>query len=182
MVYVPTYNPTTVYGAPVAAPPGYTGYSGTEMLAAGVVGFGAGMLLGSLINSGNNNWGTNWYGGNVVYNRNVWVSNSNFVAGRYGYGYGGYRPGYPGYRPGYPGYRPGYPGYRPGLSGLWTRRLSRAIRAMPAAVRVIPARCRRIGPAWPEQSEHQTAELSQARHASQPARDYATAPGRQSRW
>ncbi len=58
-VYVPTYNPSTVYGAPVEQPPGY---SGTSMLMAGVVGFGAGMLVSSLINSGNNSWGTNWYG------------------------------------------------------------------------------------------------------------------------
>ncbi|HEY2104518.1 MAG TPA: DUF3300 domain-containing protein [Candidatus Binataceae bacterium] len=117
-VYVPTYNPTTAYGAPVAQPPGY---SGTEVLAAGVLGFGTGVLLGSLINNGNNNWGCNWYGGyggyggNVVYNRNVWVSNSNVVAGRWGNA--GYRPGYPGNRPGYPGYRPGGPGYRPGYPG-----------------------------------------------------------------
>jgi hypothetical protein len=117
-VYVPTYNPTTAYGAPVAQPPGY---SGTDVLAAGVLGFGAGVLLGSLVNNGNNNWGCNWYGGyggyggNVVYNRNVWVSNSNIVAGRWGNA--GYRPGYPGYRPAYPGYRPGAPGYRPGYPG-----------------------------------------------------------------
>jgi hypothetical protein len=126
VVYVPAYNPTTVYGAPMPQPPGY---SGTQMLvagvAAGVVGFGAGMLVSSLINNGNNNWGTNWYGGHVVYNRNVFVSNSNYFVGRppgYGPGYPGYRPGYPGYpanRPGYPAYpgnRPGYPGYanRPG--------------------------------------------------------------------
>ena len=101
-VYVPTYNPSTVYGAPVEQPPGYnapTGYSGTEMLVAGALSFGAGVLLGSLINNGNNNWGYNWGGGNVYYNRNVWVSNSNFVRGPYGYR--GYGPGYPGYRPGY---------------------------------------------------------------------------------
>ena len=128
-VYVPTYNPSTVYGAPVEQPPGYypsSGYSGTDMLLAGALSFGAGVLLGSLINNGNNNWGYNWGGGNVYYNRNVWVSNSNFVRGRYGYpgyggGYPGYRPGYPGYGGGgYPGYRPGYPGYpgnRPGYPG-----------------------------------------------------------------
>lgn len=119
-VYVPNYNPSTVYGAPVALPQGYTvppsGYSGTEMLVAGVVGFGAGMLLSSLINNGSNNWGTNWYGGNVVYNRNIFVSNSPYWGQRYpGYRPPGYPPypGYPGYRPGYPGYpnRPGYPGY-----------------------------------------------------------------------
>jgi pyruvate/2-oxoglutarate dehydrogenase complex dihydrolipoamide acyltransferase (E2) component len=95
-VYVPTYNPSTAHGAPVAQP---AGYSGTEVAAAGVLGFGAGVLLGSLVNSGDNDWGCNWYGGNVVYNRNVWYSNSGFVPGR----------GYPGYRPGYQGYRPGFP-------------------------------------------------------------------------
>ncbi|HKD66545.1 MAG TPA: DUF3300 domain-containing protein [Candidatus Binataceae bacterium] len=134
-VYVPTYNPSTVYGAPVPQPAGYSGYSGAAMLAAGVVGFGAGMLTSALINNGNNSWGTNWYGGNVVYNRGVYYSNSNYFVNRYpgyrpGYGpYPGYRPGYPGYpgypnRPGYPGYpaypnRPGYPAYpnRPGYPG-----------------------------------------------------------------
>jgi Protein of unknown function (DUF3300) len=128
-VYVPTYNPATVYGAPVEQPPGYSGYSGTQMLVAGVVGFGAGVLLGSLINHGSNNWSTNWYGGNVVYNRNVFVSNSNYFAARYpgyrpGYPYPGYRPGYPGYpgnRLGYPGY-PGYPGNRPGYPGGYPNR------------------------------------------------------------
>jgi hypothetical protein len=100
-VYVPSYNPSTVYGAPVAQP---EGYSGTEVMAAGVLGFGAGILMGSLINDGHNDWGCGWYGGGgVVYNRNVWVSNSALMAGRYGYG----RAGYPGYRGGYG--RAGYP-------------------------------------------------------------------------
>ncbi len=80
VVYVPTYNPTTVYGAPVASPPGYTGYSGTEMLAAGVVSFGAGMLLGSLINGGYNSWGTNWKSATWLATA---TSNHPTVAGRY---------------------------------------------------------------------------------------------------
>lgn len=110
-VYVPSYNPSTVYGAPVAQP---QGYSGTEVMAAGVLGFGAGILMGSLINDGHNDWGCGWYGGGgVVYNRNVWVSNSGVMAGRYGYG----RGGYPGYRGGY-GYRAGYARTTPyGASG-----------------------------------------------------------------
>ncbi len=84
-VYVPQYNPTTAYGAPVAAPPGY---SGSDLLLTGVLSFGAGMLLGSLINNGNNNWGCNWYGGgghssSVKYNNNVYVTNNNVYPGRY---------------------------------------------------------------------------------------------------
>src|ERR1700722_15990985 len=124
-VYVPQYNPTTAYGAPVPAP---AGYSGTDMLLTGVLAFGAGILLGSLINDGHNSWGCNWGGGynsSVVYNRNVYVSNNNVYQGRYpagGYPGGGYpRPGYPGYRPpngggGYPRPAP-YPGGRPPYNG-----------------------------------------------------------------
>src|ERR1700722_7910043 len=109
-VYVPQYNPTTAYGAPVPAP---AGYSGSDLLLTGVLSFGAGILVGSLINNGNNNWGCNWYGGgghssSVKYNNNVYVTNNNVYPGRYPSGGGGYRP--PAYRPpngNYP--RPGYP-------------------------------------------------------------------------
>ena len=88
-VYVPQYNPTTAYGAPIAAPPGY---SGSDLLLTGVLSFGAGMLLGSLINSGHNDWGCNWYGGggsSVKYNNNVYVTNNNVYPGRYPNGGGG---------------------------------------------------------------------------------------------
>src|SRR5208282_986548 len=109
-VYVPQYNPTSAYGAPVAAP---AGYSGSDLLLTGVLSFGAGILLGSLINNGHNDWGCNWYGGggsSVKYNNNVYITNNNTYPGRPP----GYRPpnggypggGYPG--GGYPG-RPGYP-------------------------------------------------------------------------
>ena len=96
-VYVPQYNPTTAYGAPVPAPAGYTG---SDLLLTGVLSFGAGILLGSLINNGNNNWGCNWYGGgghssSVKYNNNVYVTNNNVYPGR---------PPLAGYRP--PVYRP----------------------------------------------------------------------------
>ncbi len=83
-VYVPQYNPTTAYGAPVPAP---AGYSGSDLLLTGVLSFGAGILLGSLINNGNNNWGCNWYGGgsgyhsSVKYNNNVYVTNNNVYPG-----------------------------------------------------------------------------------------------------
>ena len=116
-VYVPQYNPTSAYGAPVAAP---AGYSGTDLLLTGVLSFGAGVLLGSLINNGHNDWGCNWYGGggsSVKYNNNVYVTNNNVYPGRYPAGGGGYRP--PGYRPpngGYPA-RPGYPNNRPPYNG-----------------------------------------------------------------
>src|SRR6266851_8203128 len=118
-VYVPQYNPTSAYGAPVPAPAGYTG---SDLLLTGVLSFGAGMLLGSLINNGNNNWGCNWYGGgsshhssSVKYNNNIYVTNNNVYPGRPpGAGYPGYRPpaaGYP--RPGYPARPMPYPATQP---------------------------------------------------------------------
>jgi Protein of unknown function (DUF3300) len=122
-VYVPQYNPTTAYGAPVPAP---AGYSGSDLLLTGVLAFGAGILLGSLINNGNNNWGCNWGGGynnHVVYNRNVYVSNNNVYPG--GYPGGGYKPGYgPGHGGQYPGRPPynGGGGYRPYNPGVPTTR------------------------------------------------------------
>ena len=111
-VYVPQYNPTTAYGAPVAAPPGYTG---SDLLLTGVLSFGAGILLGSLINNGHNDWGCYWYGGgghssSVKYNNNIYVTNNNVFPGRPP----GYRPpstGYP--RPGYPARPMPYPGNKP---------------------------------------------------------------------
>jgi Protein of unknown function (DUF3300) len=96
VVYVPQYNPTTAYGQPMAAPPGY---SGADLMMASLLSFGVGMMVGDMIGSSSNNWGCNWHGGNVTYNRNVYVSGSNAFPSRYGYGY---RP--PPYRTNHPYY------------------------------------------------------------------------------
>jgi hypothetical protein len=111
-VYVPQYNPATAYGAPVQSPSGYTG---TEMAAASMLSFGVGMLLGAAINDNNNDWNTNWHGGSVNYNNNVYVSKTNVVPARYPAPAGAYpRPPYAG--GGYP--RPGpYSGARPPYNG-----------------------------------------------------------------
>ncbi len=126
-VYVPQYNPTTAYGAPVQAPPGY---SGSDLLLTGVLSFGAGMLLGSMINYGHNDWNCGWHGNSssVKYNNNVYITNNNTYPTRNPSG--GYpKPyppsnGYPGYRPPNGGNQPGYrppngnqPGYRPPSGG-----------------------------------------------------------------
>ena len=79
VIYVPQYNPTVVYGAPVAV---YPGYSGADLAMTGILAFGAGIAVGALIGSsdgwGSSNWNCNWNGGgNVSYNHNVYVSNSN---------------------------------------------------------------------------------------------------------
>ena len=81
VVYVPSYSPE-VYGAPIAA---YPGYSGWGAVAGGAIAFGTGMALGAAFNGygwGWHGWGANWHGGNVTYNRNTFVSNSNAFANR----------------------------------------------------------------------------------------------------
>jgi Protein of unknown function (DUF3300) len=77
VVYVPTYNPTVVYGAPYYPP----GYSTADLVATSIISFGVGMAVGAAISGGCcgwgwNSWGCGWRGGTVVYNRNVYVSNS----------------------------------------------------------------------------------------------------------
>src|SRR5581483_1302587 len=79
-VYVPQYDPTTAYGAPVAAPAGYTG---TEMLTTGLISFGLGMGLMALINDGDDDWDCGWHGGGgggggtINYNKNVYRNRGN---------------------------------------------------------------------------------------------------------
>jgi len=107
IVYVPSYNPQQIYGAPVAAYPGYDyvspayiGYSNLQIATAGFLTFGLGVVVGSAFERhgwGWNSWGVNWgrpsaYLGNtwgpsipafdrptVVYNRTNYISNSSTV-------------------------------------------------------------------------------------------------------
>jgi len=77
VVYVPTYNPTVVYGVPYSPP----GYSTADLVATSVISFGVGMAIGAAMSGGCcgwgwSSWGCGWRGGTVVYNRNVYVSNS----------------------------------------------------------------------------------------------------------
>jgi Protein of unknown function (DUF3300) len=118
IVYVPTYNPTVVYGTPVSTP----GYSTGDVVAASVISFGVGVAVGAMINSSSCGWGyygwrMNWAGGVVYCGSAPYYGNP--------YWWGGYYPGYrPGYRPPYyppprppmpppPGWRPPPPGHRP---------------------------------------------------------------------
>ena len=107
VVYVPQYNPVTIYNTPapttivVTQPaPTSSGVSTGTAVAIGLLSFGVGMAVGAAINRNNYypypSWG---YGG--VY-------------------YGG-RPYYPPpYRPVYPGYRPAY-GYHPPPNYHWNQ-------------------------------------------------------------
>ncbi len=89
VVYVPTYNPTVVYGAPV---PVYPGYSTGAMVATGLLSFGVGIAVGAAISGGGgccgwgyNSWGCGWNNSTVVYNHNTYVSNSNTFVNRNNY-------------------------------------------------------------------------------------------------
>ena len=135
-VYVPEYNPGVIYGAPE---PVYPGYSTGEMIGAGALAFGAGVAVGMLASRdwGWHRWNTDWHHHDVVYQNNVYVSNSNTFSSAGGYGGGGHggggrggnfnrqggnnrQGGYNAPPPGRPqggareGYRPGAPANPPG--------------------------------------------------------------------
>lgn len=103
VVYVPQYNPVTIYNNPAPAAPAQTtttttekesGVSGGEAAAIGLLSFGVGMALGAAIN--NNDY---------YYPYPAWGSHSVYVA-RGPYYPAAYRaPVYAGYRPAY-GYNP----------------------------------------------------------------------------
>ncbi len=119
VVYVPAYNPTAIYGAPVATP----GYSSGDVAATAMITFGLGIAVGAMVNSSSCGWG--YYGW-----RMNWAGRAVYCGGGPYYGnpywWGGYYTGFrPGYRPPYylpprpprpppPGWRPPYPpGSRP---------------------------------------------------------------------
>jgi Protein of unknown function (DUF3300) len=89
VVYVPTYNPTVVYGAPV---PAYPGYSTGDLVATSLISFGVGIAVGAAISGGGgccgwgwNSWGCGWHNSTVVYNHNTYISTSNTFVNRNNY-------------------------------------------------------------------------------------------------
>ncbi len=90
-VYVPHYDPWQAYGTPVPAYPSYqyqpSGYSGGDMLAAGVISFGVGIAVATLLNqhdSGWHSWDMRWDDRRqpVVYRNAPYVSRSTTVVNR----------------------------------------------------------------------------------------------------
>lgn len=93
VVYVPEYNPAVVFGTPYYAP----GYSGADVAAAGVIGFGAGIAVGELMGGGCCGWGwgawnVNWAGGAAYYGAHPYYGNAAWHGGYYGSGGGVYGP------------------------------------------------------------------------------------------
>ncbi len=96
-VYVPTYNPTVIYGAPMPLYPGYVyappAYSEADLVATGLISFGVGVAVGAALdnhyNWGWSSWGVHWnngyaggwaaHGGGVVFNGTPWVSHSTTI-------------------------------------------------------------------------------------------------------
>jgi hypothetical protein len=88
VVYVPQYNPTVVYGTPYVVP----GYSGWDVAAAGIIGFGAGIAVGAMMSGGCCSWGYSswncgWHGTAVVYHGGGYYGNSAWHGGYYNGGY-----------------------------------------------------------------------------------------------
>ena len=104
VVYVPAYNPTVVYGMPYVPP----GYSTADLVATGLLSFGAGIAIGSLMSGGGccgwgwSSWNCNWNGGAVLYRGGAYYGNAAWHGGYYGtrggvygpYGSGHYGAGY----------------------------------------------------------------------------------------
>ncbi len=79
IVYVPSYNPTVVYGPPVYPYPPVT-YPPAGYYAAGMaISFGVGIMMGAAFSGGGWGWGCGWSGHNDIYinNNNNFVRNSN---------------------------------------------------------------------------------------------------------
>ena len=84
VIYVPSYNPTVVYGPPVVAYPPvvYPTYSAAAVWTTAAVSFGVGVMMGAMWSGcchGGYGWGCGWGGGSM----NININNS--FNQRYGY-------------------------------------------------------------------------------------------------
>jgi hypothetical protein len=80
VVYVPTYDPWIVYGAPLGMWPGWYWYPGLYVSGPGI-GFGAGFDLGFFggFGWGWNRWGFDWAHRTIIYNHNTYISHSRLM-------------------------------------------------------------------------------------------------------
>jgi hypothetical protein len=85
--YVPTYDPWAVYGAPVAAYPGFSVFGGYFGLG---IHFGLGCALNAFAPFGWMGWGLNWFGHSLLFNHGYYYSHSRSVAD-WGFPHGGPR-------------------------------------------------------------------------------------------
>ena len=97
VVYVPTYDPWIVYGAPVVVWPGWFWYPGLYVPGPGVafgVGFGPGFFGG--FGWGWHHWGFDWGHRTIIYNHTTYISHSRTFINRNNFNHG--RSGFTGHR------------------------------------------------------------------------------------
>jgi len=93
VVYVPQYNPTVVYGTPYVVPAYVAPAPSTaDVVATGLLSFGAGMAVGAMMGGGCCGWGysswnCDWHGGGAYYGGHPYYGNSAWHGGYYGNGY-----------------------------------------------------------------------------------------------
>jgi len=93
VVYVPEYNPAVVYGYPYVVPAyTYVPPPAGAVVAAVIIGFGAGIAVGAMMSGGCCGWGYSswncgWHGTAVVYHGGAYYGNSAWHGGYYNSGY-----------------------------------------------------------------------------------------------
>jgi len=83
IVYVPAYDPWLVYGFPIVAYPGWYPVQGIFFDGPEIsfgLGFGIGFFGG--YGWGWHNWGYDWHGRSVMFNRNTYISHSRTIVNR----------------------------------------------------------------------------------------------------
>ena len=88
VVYVPAYDPWLVYGAPIAAYPGWCPVPGI-FFGGPVLSFGVGFGIFPGFDWGWHSWGFDWRGRTVLYNHNTYVSRSTTFVHRRDFNRGG---------------------------------------------------------------------------------------------
>ncbi len=129
VVYVPTYDPWAIYGAPVVAYPGFSLFG--DYLGLGIH-FGLGCALNAFAPFGWMGWGMNWLAHAVFFNHGFYSSHSRTVAD-WGFPHGGPRA-YGG--SGYGGHA--MPGYGRNAAGLGGHALPESGRAGSFTGRPMP--------------------------------------------
>lgn len=80
MVYIPTYDPWLVYGAPLVAWPGWYLYPGLYVATPGIsFGFGFGVGFFGGFGWGWNHWGCDWGHRTVIVNHRTYVSHNTMI-------------------------------------------------------------------------------------------------------
>jgi hypothetical protein len=83
VVYVPTYNPWTVYGEQVSPYPGFSLLGGVQsLLGSSPISYGLGIAMNAFSHTpwGWLAWGLNWFAQSVLFNQSNYYSRSNTVA------------------------------------------------------------------------------------------------------